>query len=169
MLLPRRLRAAPDPCSPGGSKEQGSAAFLDGMRCASSAQAAPTSAKLALGELKAVGVRASSTTCACEAGRPSQSRVSAHAGTGLSVLACELRCAWSWNQLPSATGQLAGAGGLQQCKRACNSEAPGETHLAPVRPHCDAAVHGFDLQCAPPVPRAPLGKFSTFWTSTFQT
>ena len=56
-------------------------------------------------------MRASSSTCACEAGVASQSRVSAHEGPGLSVLACEPRCAWSWNQLPSATGQQAGAGG----------------------------------------------------------
>ena len=68
--------------------------------------------QLGLGELKGGGVRASSWTCACEAGRPSQSRVSAHAGPGLSVLACELRRAWSWNQPPSATCELAGAGGV---------------------------------------------------------
>ena len=66
--------------------------------------------QLGLGELKGGGVRASSSTCACEAGRPSQSQVSAHDGPGLSVLACESRCAWSWNQPPSATSQEAGAG-----------------------------------------------------------
>ena len=69
-----------------------------------------TSAQLSLGELKGGGVRASSSTCACEAGVASQSRVSAHDGPGLSVLACELRCAWSWNQPPGATSQEAGAG-----------------------------------------------------------
>ena len=62
-------------------------------------------------------MRASSTTCACEAGRTRQSRVNAHAGPGLNVLACDRQCAWSRNQLPSATGQQAGAGGLDRCKR----------------------------------------------------
>ena len=78
----------------------------------------PTSAKTALRELKGDDVRASSSTCACEAGVASQSRVSAHDGPGLSVLACELRCAWSWNQPPSATCELAGAGNWIRRSRA---------------------------------------------------
>ena len=56
-------------------------------------------------------MRASSSTCACETGGASQSRVNGYAGPRLSVLACKRRCAGSSNKLLSASGRLAGAGG----------------------------------------------------------
>ena len=92
-----------------------------------------TSAQLSLGELKGGGVRASSSTCACEAGGASQSRVSAHDGPGLSVLACEPRCAWSWNQPPSATCELAGAGSAHWSMRTSNRGAAAGTRRMRVR------------------------------------
>ena len=128
-----------------------------------------TSAKLSLGELKGGGVRASSSTCACEAGVASQSRVSTHEGPGLSVLACELRCAWSWNQPPSATCELAGAGRHNQCFRHIHlhgscKDSPDARKMPRFLP-----AAGSDFTAARQPSRAPLRPSRPFRTSASQT